>query len=94
MTNGIGCSAWPPRARSPRAPCPAWCPPPRRPPPLAPSGPGARQHAFAAAKYQVPARVLRAVSYQESAWDAHAGQMSTSGRVALVYSSAVTATGG
>ncbi|MFD8298608.1 N-acetylmuramoyl-L-alanine amidase [Streptomyces bauhiniae] len=47
----------------------------------APPGPGARQHAFAAAaaKYHVPAQVLLAVSYQESAWDDHAGQVSTSG---------------
>jgi N-acetyl-anhydromuramyl-L-alanine amidase AmpD len=45
------------------------------------SGPGARQHAFAAAaaKYHVPVEVLLAVSYQESAWDAHSGEMSTDG---------------
>lgn len=58
----------------------------------APSGPGARQHAFAAAaaKYHVPAQVLLAVSYQESAWDAHAGQVSTSGGYGPMHLTDVT----
>ncbi|MGW5049182.1 N-acetylmuramoyl-L-alanine amidase [Streptomyces griseoluteus] len=58
----------------------------------APSGPGARQHAFAAAaaKYHVPARVLLAVSYQESAWDDHAGQVSTSGGYGPMHLTDVT----
>ncbi|MFI9392545.1 N-acetylmuramoyl-L-alanine amidase [Streptomyces bauhiniae] len=58
----------------------------------APSEPGARQHAFAAAaaKYHVPAQVLLAVSYQESAWDAHAGQVSTSGGYGPMHLTDVT----
>ncbi|GHF00142.1 hypothetical protein E5082_09590 [Streptomyces griseoluteus] len=58
----------------------------------APSGPGARQHAFAAAaaKYHVPAQVLLAVSYQESAWDDHAGQVSTSGGYGPMHLTDVT----
>ncbi|MFD8260396.1 N-acetylmuramoyl-L-alanine amidase [Streptomyces griseoluteus] len=57
-----------------------------------PSGPGARQHAFAAAaaKYHVPARVLLAVSYQESAWDDHAGQVSTTGGYGPMHLTDVT----
>ncbi|MET7676813.1 N-acetylmuramoyl-L-alanine amidase [Streptomyces seoulensis] len=58
----------------------------------APSGPGARQHAFAAAaaKYHVPAQVLLAVSYQESAWDAHGGRVSTSGGYGPMHLTDVT----
>uniref|UniRef100_UPI00403FF63D N-acetylmuramoyl-L-alanine amidase n=1 Tax=Streptomyces sp. f51 TaxID=1827742 RepID=UPI00403FF63D len=58
----------------------------------APSGSGARQHAFAvaAAKYHVPVRVLLAVAYQESAWDAHSGQMSTSGGYGPMHLTDVT----
>ncbi|MER8032217.1 N-acetylmuramoyl-L-alanine amidase [Streptomyces bauhiniae] len=58
----------------------------------APAGPGARQHAFAvaAAKYHVPAQVLLAVSYQESAWDAHAGQVSTGGGYGPMHLTDVT----
>ncbi|MFI8348666.1 N-acetylmuramoyl-L-alanine amidase [Streptomyces sp. NPDC085596] len=61
--------------------------------PAEPSGPGARQHAFAAAaaKYHVPAQVLLAVAYQESAWDAHAGRMSTSGGYGPMHLTDVTA---
>ncbi|MET8132392.1 N-acetylmuramoyl-L-alanine amidase [Streptomyces sp. NPDC005251] len=58
----------------------------------APSGPSAQQHAFAAAaaKYRVPAAVLLAVAYQESAWDAHSGQMSTSGGYGPMHLTDVT----
>ncbi|WP_455681169.1 N-acetylmuramoyl-L-alanine amidase [Streptomyces griseoluteus] len=58
----------------------------------APSGPGARQHAFtaAAAKYHVSAEVLLAVSYQESAWDDHSGQVSTSGGYGPMHLTDVT----
>ncbi|WP_329008808.1 N-acetylmuramoyl-L-alanine amidase [Streptomyces sp. NBC_01601] len=57
-----------------------------------PSGPGARQHAFAvaAAEYHVPAQVLLAVAYQESAWDANAGRMSTSGGYGPMHLTDVT----
>ncbi|MEV8036855.1 N-acetylmuramoyl-L-alanine amidase [Streptomyces sp. NPDC086182] len=58
----------------------------------APSGPNARQHAFAtaAAKYRIPAEVLLAVAYQESAWDAHSGRMSTSGGYGPMHLTDVT----
>ncbi|MFF4535787.1 N-acetylmuramoyl-L-alanine amidase [Streptomyces aureus] len=58
----------------------------------APSGSSARQHAFtaAAAKYHVPVGVLLAVGYQESAWDAHAGRMSTSGGYGPMHLTDVT----
>ncbi|MGW5333308.1 N-acetylmuramoyl-L-alanine amidase [Streptomyces bauhiniae] len=58
----------------------------------APSGPAARQHAFtdASAKYHVPTGVLLAVSYQESAWDDHAGQVSTSGGYGPMHLTDVT----
>ncbi|MFJ6836321.1 N-acetylmuramoyl-L-alanine amidase [Streptomyces sp. NPDC091209] len=57
-----------------------------------PSGPSARQHAFAAAaaKYHVPVEVLLAVAYQESAWDAHSGRMSTSGGYGPMHLTDVT----
>ncbi|MEU4173438.1 N-acetylmuramoyl-L-alanine amidase [Streptomyces sp. NPDC026665] len=56
------------------------------------SGPGARQQTFAAAaaKYHVPVSVLLAVAYQESAWDAHAGQMSASGGYGPMHLTDVT----
>ncbi|MET7286586.1 N-acetylmuramoyl-L-alanine amidase [Streptomyces sp. NPDC005573] len=50
------------------------------------------QHAFAAAaaKYHVPAEVLLAVAYQESGWDAHSGEMSTSGGYGPMHLTDVT----
>ncbi|MFE2537048.1 N-acetylmuramoyl-L-alanine amidase [Streptomyces sp. NPDC059371] len=56
------------------------------------SGSSARQRAFtaAAAKYHVPVSVLLAVAYQESAWDAHAGRMSTSGGYGPMHLTDVT----
>ncbi|MFF1833485.1 N-acetylmuramoyl-L-alanine amidase [Streptomyces sp. NPDC058231] len=50
-----------------------------------------REFASAAAKYQVPAQVLLAVAYQESAWDAHTGQMSTGGGYGPMHLTDVTA---
>lgn len=54
--------------------------------------PSTRQHAFvaAAAKYHVPVEVLLAVAYQESAWDAHSGRMSTSGGYGPMHLTDVT----
>ncbi|WP_420856858.1 N-acetylmuramoyl-L-alanine amidase [Streptomyces populi] len=58
----------------------------------APAGSSARQRDFtaAAAKYHVPVGVLLAVAYQESAWDAHAGRMSTSGGYGPMHLTDVT----
>ncbi|MEU8586067.1 N-acetylmuramoyl-L-alanine amidase [Streptomyces sp. NPDC048664] len=52
-----------------------------------------RQHIFerAAARYGVPLPVLLAVSYHESAWDAHAGEPSTSGGYGPMHLTDVTA---
>jgi hypothetical protein len=52
----------------------------------------ARQHDFAAAaaEYGVPEQVLLAVAYQESAWDAHAGQHSASGGYGPMHLTDVT----
>ncbi|MEU6480336.1 N-acetylmuramoyl-L-alanine amidase [Streptomyces sp. NPDC047017] len=59
-----------------------------------PSRPSAdsRQHTFerAAAQYGVPLPVLLAVSYHESAWDAHAGESSTSGGYGPMHLTDVT----
>ncbi|MFF7384945.1 N-acetylmuramoyl-L-alanine amidase [Streptomyces griseoluteus] len=58
----------------------------------APAGPGARQHAFAAAAAEnhVPVQVLLAVSYQESAWDDHAGRVSSGGGYGPMHLTDVT----
>ncbi|MCF3132674.1 N-acetylmuramoyl-L-alanine amidase [Streptomyces olivochromogenes] len=52
-----------------------------------------RQHIFeqAAAEYDVPLPVLLAVAYHESAWDAHAGERSTSGGYGPMHLTDVTA---
>ncbi|MCS0603854.1 N-acetylmuramoyl-L-alanine amidase [Streptomyces sp. LP11] len=52
-----------------------------------------RQHTFrqAAAEYDVPLPVLLAVAYHESAWDAHAGERSTSGGYGPMHLTDVTA---
>ncbi|MFG2476255.1 N-acetylmuramoyl-L-alanine amidase [Streptomyces fagopyri] len=52
----------------------------------------ARQHAFAdaAEQYGVPQPVLLALAYEESAWDAHAGQHSTSGGYGPMHLTDVT----
>ncbi|MFG2635701.1 N-acetylmuramoyl-L-alanine amidase [Streptomyces sp. NPDC048362] len=52
-----------------------------------------RQHTFeqAAAEYGVPLPVLLAVAYHESAWDAHAGEHSTSGGYGPMHLTDVTA---